>query len=379
MHDTSEDAIAARNWLSSRSIELEDIRRLSLGLGQRTIVPNEDKPDEKEIYGAICIFIPIPNRPERYYVKKRVVPWLKDDQRPNYLGRWSQFGVPATVWFTYLPDEARETWFCEGEWDAIRLAQLARQQSAKIAVACSTAGCGCVPKAEELARLPGMVTIFYDRNDKPKTDGTRAGDEGAKKLALALNGRGRIAMVPMPSDCDVKGWDVSNALDAGYSWSDFQQSAEVAISVAPALGGGSGNGGGGGDEPGSKVINHPAFVPLNADQLLAEIDKLIAQDLPQSQISASIPALAQRSGYSDRAVWKIYQRREAEIEIEEERAATAATIDALLKAKEASIDLRDVLPNALAEPLLKFATWLSVRPESILLTLLTTVSALHHA
>ena len=381
LHGTSKDAIAARNWLKGRGILEEDIRRLSLGLGQRTIVPNEDKPNEKEIYGAICIFIPIPDRSERYYVKKRVTPWLKDDQRPNYLGRWSQFGVPATVWFTYLPDEAYETWFCEGEWDAIRLARLARQQSAKIAVACSTAGCGCVPKAEELARLPGMVTIFYDRNDKPKADGTRAGDEGAKKLAIALNGRGRIAMVPMPENCDVKGWDVSNALEAGYGWSDFQQSAATAISVATDIGGGSGNGGDGGDgdEPGCKVINHPAFVPLNASQLLAEIDKLIALDLPQSQVSAFIPALAQRSGYSDRAVWKIYQRREAEIEIEEERAATAATIDALLKAKEASIDLRDVLPNALAEPLLKFATWLSVRPESILLTLLTTVSALHHA
>lgn len=381
LHGTSEDASAARNWLKGRGILEKDIRRLSLGLGQRTIVPNEDQPDEKEIYGAICIFIAIPDRSERYYVKKRVTPWLKDDQRPEYLGRWSQYGVPATVWFTYLPDEAYETWFCEGEWDAIRLAQLARQQSAKIAVACSTAGCGCVPKAEELARLPGTVTIFYDLNDQPKTDGTRAGDEGAKKLALALNGRGRIAMVPIPENCDVKGWDVSNALDAGYGWSDFQQSAEAAISVAPANGGGSGNGGDGGDgdEPGSKIFTHPAFVPLNASQLLAEIDGLIAKDLPQSQVSASIPALAQRSGYSERAVWKIYHRREAEIEIEEERAVTAATIDALLKAKEASIDLRDVLPNALAEPLLKFATWLSVRPESILLTLLTTVSALHHA
>lgn len=341
----------------------------------------KNKPDEKEIYGAICIFIPIPNRPGRYYVKKRVTPWLKDDQRPDYLGRWSQFGVPATVWFTYLPQGATETWFCEGEWDGIRLAQLARQRSAKIAVACSTAGCGCVPKAEELARLPGTVTIFYDLNDKPKTDGTRAGDEGAKKLALALNGRGRIAMVPMPENCDVKGWDVSNALDAGYGWSDFQQSAATAISIAPANGGGSGNGGDGGDgdEPGSKILTHPAFVPLNAEQLLDQIDKLIALDFPQSQISASIPALAQRSGYSDRAVWKTYQHREAEMEIEEERAATAATIDALLIAKEAFIDLRDVLPLALAEPLLKFATWLSVRPETILVTLLTTVSALHHA
>ncbi len=402
LNENSRTAAQARNWLEQRGIDKTDIARLRLGLGKRVIIPDQDKPDKKETYGAICIFIPIPAKPGRYYVKKRVAPWLKGEERPDYLGRWSQFGVPATIWFTHFREDASQTWFCEGEWDAIRLAQLARTHRSRelIAVACSTAGCGSVPPAEELARLPGTVKIFYDRNDLPSANGTRPGDEGALKLALALGSRGQIASVPMPDDCSVNGWDVSNALDAGYGWSDFQQSAAKATTVTLkensanggiGSGGSGGNGrcrgsgssgdggdGGEGNETNGKVVSHPAFTPLNGAQLLGEINALIAQDLPASQVATIIPELANRSAYSERSVWKIYSDREAEIEIEEERAQTAAMIDALLIAKEAAIDLHSVLPIALAEPLLKFATWLQVRPESTLAILLTTVSALHH-
>jgi hypothetical protein len=103
---------------------------------------------------------------------------LIGDERPSYLGKWTQFGVPATIWFAYNPDDAHETWFAEGEWDAIRLAEEARNSGEKIAVACSTSGAGTVPKQEELNRLPGQITIFYDRD--------KAGEEGSQKLAEAL-------------------------------------------------------------------------------------------------------------------------------------------------------------------------------------------------
>jgi|GEM_PF-4035360 len=374
LFDKTETAKQAREWLFARGIKEEDIRLLNIGLGERLIIPNENKPHEKETYGAICIFIPIPNNNERYYVKKRVAPWLKDNQRPHYVGRWSQYGVPSTIWFTYLPSEATETWFCEGEWDAIRLAQLAREEKALIAICCSTAGCGSVPRPEELARLPGMVTIFYDRNDKPKTDGTRAGDEGARKLALALNGQGKIADVPMPSGCEVNGWDVSNAIDEGYTWSDFLSCATDAITIPPYEES---------DEDSTqtrgKVVAHPTFVPLNFEQVRQQINHLIEQEPPRSELSAILPAIAQQSGYSIGSVWKIYNERLSEIEIEEERETTAAMIDALLKAKQASINLHEVLPSNLAAPLLQFGNWLQVRPEAILLTLLTVVSSLHHA
>ncbi len=371
LHDTSCDAQQARDWLASRGIGKEEIEHFHLGLGQRVITSNGNQPQQKETYGAICLFIPIPDRSDRYYVKKRVAPWLKDEKRPDYLGRWSQFGVPATIWFTHLPQDASQTWFCEGEWDAIRLAQLARQQQDKIAIATSTSGCGSVPKPEELERLPGEVIIFYDRNDKPLPNGTIPGEEGAKKLALALSNRSRIASVPMPEDCSIKGWDVSNAIDAGYNWSDFTAAAVAAIPLDETI------------IAAEKEL--PTSTPgakrllLDAEQLLQQVNNLINRDLPQSQLWATVPEIAQQTGYSERSVWQVYQHRISELEIEENRADTAVAIDAILKAKEASLDLHAILPNVLAEPLVKFANWLAIRPETILITLLTTVSALHHA
>ncbi len=229
------DAEKARTWLESRGITREIIKRRRLGLEKRVVAPDESKPERKETYWAIAIFIPVPNRPGRFFVKKRVAPWLSGSDRPSYLGKWAQFGVPATIWFAHNPDDAQETWFCEGEWDALALGELARQRGKKVAVACSTAGCGTVPKDEELVRLPGQVTIFFDRNDAPNKNGLRPGDEGAKKLALALGDRGRIASVPMPDNCNVKGWDVCNALDAGYTWEDFEAAASDASGYTASI------------------------------------------------------------------------------------------------------------------------------------------------
>ena len=215
------DAEKARAWLENRGITREMVKRYRLGLEKRVVVADESKPERKETYWAIAIFIPVRDRPGRFYVKKRVAPWLTGDKRPGYLGKWVQFGVPATIWFSHNPPDAQKTWFSEGEWDAIRLAEEARTSGEKVAIACSTSGAGTVPKAEELDRLPGRVTIFYDRDE--------AGEKGAQKLVEALGERGQAALVPMKGDCNQKGWDVSNALEAGYSWEDFE-----AASLAPS-------------------------------------------------------------------------------------------------------------------------------------------------
>ncbi|HEY9830343.1 MAG TPA: plasmid replication protein, CyRepA1 family, partial [Stenomitos sp.] len=201
-------------WLEGRGITRETVKRYGLGLEKRVVTPDQSKPDFKQEYWAIGIFIPVADRPGRFYVKKRVAPWLTSDQRPEYLANWSQFGVPATIWFTNNPSDAQETWLCEGEWDAILLGELVQQQGKKVAVACSTSGAGTVPKPEQLDRLPGHVTIFYDRDE--------AGLKGAQKLAAALQSRAIIGLVPMPDDCEVKGWDVTDAILAGYGWEDFE-------------------------------------------------------------------------------------------------------------------------------------------------------------
>ena len=173
-----------------------------------------------------AISIPIPTyMGEEYYIKKRIAPWDKkvteaDDYKP-----WSQYGIPSTTYFTYKPENASQTWLCEGEWDAILLGWLVQQHRNDVAVACFTCGCSSVPPDHELDRLPGEVIVFYDRNDTLRPDGTRAGEEGAKKVAKALKGRGKIAKVPMPEKSTVKGWDVSDAIRHGYQLESFERAA----------------------------------------------------------------------------------------------------------------------------------------------------------
>ncbi len=144
-------------------------------------------------------------------------------------------------------------------------------------------------------------------------------------------------------------------------------------------GSGGGDGGDGGSDDGkNKIITHPAFIPLSPDELRIKINDLIAQGLPDSEISLAIPALAKQANYSESGTWKIYYDRLREIEVEENREETKAQVEALLLAAQASVNLHSVFPLALAEPLTQYALWLNIRPEVALLTVLTAVSGLHH-
>ena len=217
----SSHGFKALAWLKERGILPEIVKRYKLGLVRAKF---EDK-------FPWAISIPIPYEGQ-YFQKKRLIPWEKDHpsqaQRP-----WSQFGIPKLVYFTHLPEEAEETWLCEGEWDAILLGWLVQHsQPQKIAVAAFTCGCKSIPPQTELDKLPGQIKIFYDRNDKP-VKGKRAGDEGAKKLAQALGERAKIAQVPMAEDCAINGWDVSDAINAGYRFADFELAASQARSFRP--------------------------------------------------------------------------------------------------------------------------------------------------
>ena len=384
------NAKKARQWLLNRGISTDSIRRLKLGLGLREIIPDENQPHLKETYGAICLFIPIPHKPGRFYVKKRVAPWLSESQRPPYLGKWSQFGVPATIWFTYLPENPIATWMCEGEWDAIVLAQLLQQRKIlNVAVACSTAGCGSVPKQTELARLPGDVVIFYDRNDAPKKDGTRAGDEGAKKLALALDSRGKIAQVPMAKDCQIKGWDVSDAINGGFDFDDFLIASKKATSLSSSekdsltQNSKTFNHSSLGQNKEQKTMNTTATESINYQEfgigyLLKHINDLLEKGLPEIELTACLPILAKITQFAEKNVSKIYSLKEKEIEISEEREDTARMVSAVQYAKSANIMMNNVLPSSVAQPFNQYAQWLNVKPEALFLAYLITMSSLHN-
>ncbi|MBW4467994.1 MAG: AAA family ATPase [Pegethrix bostrychoides GSE-TBD4-15B] len=210
----------AKQWLHDRLITDEMISRYQLGKA-RSAAGNRHLP-------AISIPIPANADGTAYYQKKRVAPWdATASELPGYMA-WSQKGLPALVWFSYLPAEASQTWLCEGEWDAMLLGWHVRQADLPVAVASFTCGCKNVPPADQLELLPGDVTIFYDRNDKPLKDGSRPGDDGALKAAKALGDRAKLGKVPMFLDSEAQGWDVTDAFKAGYTLTHFVAAAAAA-------------------------------------------------------------------------------------------------------------------------------------------------------
>lgn len=209
----------ARKWLSDRGITEAMMQRHQLGLGR--------SKQRDRMLPAIIIPIPANTEGSQYWQKKRIEPWNTADEEKR--SPWSQWGIPPKVWFTWLPAEAVETWLCEGEWDAILLGWLARAKDLPVAVCSFTCGCSSVPPASELELMPGEVVIFYDRNDKPLNDGTIPGEAGAQKVAAALGERARIALVPMPDNCEIRGWDVSNAINQGFTLEHFMQASNEAV------------------------------------------------------------------------------------------------------------------------------------------------------
>lgn len=211
----------AKKWLHDRGINDGLIERYRIGISRAKVGNNQHVP-------AITIPIPAGSDGTQFYQKKRLAPWLAEADRPEGYKPWSQYGIPNTVWFTWLPVEAKQTYLCEGEWDAIQLGAVLASANAPIAVATFTSGAGNVPSKEQLELLPGEVVTFYDRNDKPLPNGDLPGEVGALKVAKAIGERAKIALVPMPDDCDVKGWDCSDAIAAGYGADDFMAAAAAA-------------------------------------------------------------------------------------------------------------------------------------------------------
>jgi AAA domain len=202
-------------WLDNRGITPCMVRHYNLGLS-RSLCNGKH---------LTSISIPFPSNSEgNYYIKKRVAPWMPESDRTEGYKPWSQYGIPSMVWFTHRPADPEETWICAGEWDAIRLGWLMRDQNS-IAICTFTTGEGNVPKDKaELEKLQGELITFYDLDD--------AGTKGALKVQEAFRDRCRIARVPAPANPE-KGFDVSNSLTEGFSIADFIEAAKKATAFSP--------------------------------------------------------------------------------------------------------------------------------------------------
>ncbi len=198
-------------WLRSRQIGDELINRHRLGL-YISRVGDREVP-------SIGIPIPADASGDAFYIKKRVAPHLIDVHASSDYVPWKQWGIPPMVWFTHKPEDATQTWLCEGEWDAMLMGEMIRESGEAIAVACFTCGAGSVPDGEQLARLIGDTIVWYDLD--------KAGREGAAKVTNALGKGSHIATVPH-GEAPQEGFDVTDAIFDGLGMEDFLKAAAAA-------------------------------------------------------------------------------------------------------------------------------------------------------
>jgi hypothetical protein len=198
-----------KQWLSDRGIGEDAIAKLRLGVVQKKI-------DDRMMP---CLTVPYEITPGQYLQKYFVTPWLPAEQRVNSRGEQVQrikqdTGLAARWWFT-CQSESKTLWICEGEWDAIAITKYAIDAD----ICTSTTGAGNIPGDLSPLDQYEKILIWYDL-DKPDDKGKRPGQDGAIKLAHKLGERSLIATVPHPED-HKSGWDISDALLAGYKPEDF--------------------------------------------------------------------------------------------------------------------------------------------------------------
>lgn len=126
----------------------------------------------------------------------------------------------------------------------------------------------------------------------------------------------------------------------------------------------------------AKILSHPKFEAPDLDNLGAEINELLDQDLKRSQLRTKLAGLAQKYRLNPGEIEKIYRDREQELGQEADREDVATEVANLLNAHKSSIALSEVLPIGLAAPIEKLAKMLDLRPECYLTALLAQTSSL---
>jgi len=130
----------------------------------------------------------------------------------------------------------------------------------------------------------------------------------------------------------------------------------------------------------NNVIPHPAL-QQQSDDLLAvkeEIQSLLSNSPSESDIELALIEIRQR--YPSLQPAEVTRAKEAIAEGLERSSAKEddkKEVTDLLRLSEQSLDLTSYLPVELANPLEMYCRWLSIRPEVVLLALLTATSSLH--
>jgi Protein of unknown function (DUF3987) len=107
-----------------------------------------------------------------------------------------------------------------------------------------------------------------------------------------------------------------------------------------------------------------------------EIDKLISLNLSTSALILEFAKLAKEHKVSVPVIEKAYNEKVRENELEDNSSLNYQQFEFLQAVERDSIDIAEIIPKALAQPMKKLASGLNLRPESYLTTTLCTASSL---
>ncbi|MEZ2303990.1 MAG: DUF3987 domain-containing protein [Microcoleus sp.] len=114
--------------------------------------------------------------------------------------------------------------------------------------------------------------------------------------------------------------------------------------------------------------------PLDAGKLDEEIDQLLESGLSKSKVRLKLLTLAKDYGCTVADLQKVYELKEQERDQETDKEEVRIDIEELLASKNASVELSELFPSSLAEPIKEVARRKSLKSECYALALITGIS-----
>ena len=207
-----------------------------------------------------------------------------------------------------------------------------------------------------------LIVIVPDRDKKGIKHAEKVAEHFPKALWLYPFPESKVwENLPEDHGLDIADWIEHNKLTAEGIKAAI---GEKRIFKAPA------------SQAAANVIRPAQFQIPPTSELGGEIEELLESDLRQSQLKLKVIELAQKFRVNSADVWKIYNQRQQELEQEASQEETAAEVAKLLEIQRSRIQLAEILPEKLAEPIERLASLLNLKPECYLAALLTQVASL---
>ncbi|MBN8563562.1 MAG: DUF3987 domain-containing protein [Leptolyngbya sp. UWPOB_LEPTO1] len=127
----------------------------------------------------------------------------------------------------------------------------------------------------------------------------------------------------------------------------------------------------------NNLVALPTVQPMPISQIRSQIIELVKHNLPESDLQFEFMQIAKSAGISTVEIKRAYDAAKSEHDDVQQLPEIAIDLDALIKARQATIDISEQLPEIYSKPILQLAKWQSLRPECYLFALLAGISGSH--